>query len=260
MIASNQAGRPFESAEGGTIDSILVRLADLRKAAMLTALVGFAHAALFLIAILMFSQAPGTRASDAEVIDFYSSNDRRWVLMAGLYLLPFAGIAYIWFIVALRAWARGYIRRENALLSNVQLVAGIIYTGLLFVASASSSVSATVAEFDDQIDPALARQFPQFGNALLLVFAMRMAAMFVLTTTNIMRTTGLFPKWFTIAGYLVAAFLLFSASLEAWLVVVLPLWIVAFCAIVVVRARRIPRNGSLVEIEAAGIVLIRDSE
>ena len=240
-------------------EQITVHLGSLRKAAYLTASVGILHASLFLIAILMLAQAPGVNASDEALTSFYSSSgERRWLLFAGLYLMPFAGIAFIWYIVALRAWSRGYIRRENVLLSNVQFVSGIIYTSLFFAAAASSSVTAASAEFSSHIDPEVARQFPQFGSALLLVFAMRMAAMFVLSTLNIMRPTRLLPKWFVIASYLVALFLLLSATLNPWWVLVLPIWIVVYCLLVIERARRIPRSGTVIEIEAAGIVILSE--
>jgi hypothetical protein len=240
---------------------VLLRLRSLRKAAIITSVVGVAHAVLFLISLWMLSDGPGPSAPDDQIVAYYSSDShRRWMLAAGLYLMPFAGIAFIWFIVAMRAWARGYIRRENALLSNVQLVAGVIYTALFFIAAAAESVTAASAEFSDVIEPDVARLFPEFGRALLLVFAMRMAAMFVLTTTNIMRATRLLPHWFSLAGYVVAIFLLLSASFNPLLVTVFPIWMLAFCGITLYRARRIPTDGSLVAIEAEGIVLVPAAE
>src|SRR4051794_31692187 len=72
----------------------------VRKAAMLTALVGLAHAILIVITVVLLKQrAPGVTATDAEISAFYSDPEkRRIVLFAGLYLIPFAGIAFIWFI------------------------------------------------------------------------------------------------------------------------------------------------------------------
>ena len=245
----------------GETNTIIVKLAGIRKAALLTCTVGAIHAVLFIAAFLILTHGPGIKASNEEIITYYSnSSSLRWQLIAGLYLMPFAGIAFIWFIVALRAWAQGYVRRQNALLSNVQLVAGIIYTTLFFAGAAAISVTASTAQFSDQINPDLARLFPQYGANLVLVFAMRMASMFVLTTTNIMRTTKVMPKWFAWIGYAVAIFLLLSASFNSLLIFVLPLWILAFCTLVALRARRIPRDGSLIEIEAEGIVLIPDPD
>lgn len=257
--------KPFFQPRSTTLaanqDAVVLRLAGLRKAAILTAVVGALHAVLFIIAYFILANGPGPASSDQEIVSYYSNaSSRRWALLAGLYLMPFAGIAFIWFTVALRTWARGYIRRQNELLSGVQLVTGVIYTTLFFAAAAASSVSAASAQFEDTIDPTLARLFPQYGVNLLLIFSMRMASMFVLTTTNIMRTTRALPKWFIWIGYAVAIFLLFSASFNSLLSLVLPIWMLALCLLVILRVRRFPRDNSLVAIEAEGIVLIPDPE
>ncbi len=173
--------------------------------------------------------------------------------------MPFAGIAFIWFIAALRIWVEGTARRVNVLLSNIQFVAGILYIALLFAGAASTSVLAASVEFSNgDIDPTVARQFPLFGNTLLLVFALRMAAMFVLTTSTISRTSRVVPAWFARSGYVVAAFLLLSASLKAWLALIFPVWLLALSAILLQRARRIP-SGIMVPARIAPSPLIPPS-
>ena len=86
----------------------------------------------------------------------------------------------------------------------------------------------------------VAQQFPQFGNTLVLVFALRMAAMFVLTTSTIGRTSRVVPGWFAWSGYVVAVFLLLSASLQTWLALVFPIWLLVLSVILLQHARRIP--------------------
>lgn len=219
------------------------RARSLRKAAMLTAAVGALHAVLFLASYWLLASRPGPSASTAEITDFYTSAASRRVMLVGLYLMPFAGIAFIWFVVALRMWVEGTARRVSILLSNIQLVAGILYVALFFAAAASTSVLAASVEFSDgDIDPVVAHQFPQFGNTLVLVFALRMAAMFVFTTSTIGRTSHVVPGWFAWSGYVVAVFLLLSASLEAWLALVFPVWLLVLSVLLLQRARAIPRE------------------
>jgi hypothetical protein len=217
----------------------------VRQAAMRTAAIGLVHSLLLMAgALLLMTQTPGIDASDEELIAFYQDPERRRiVVVAGLYLIPFAGIAFIWFFVALRMWISASAPRLNLLLSNVQLVSGIIYTTLILAAGGAMSVMATIVELSDQaVDPLLARQFPQYGAALLLIFAMRMAAMFVLTTTNLGRLSGILPRWFILIGFVVAGVLLFTASLSSGLVLLFPVWILVFCAVLFDRARKIPRD------------------
>jgi hypothetical protein len=217
------------------------RRCSVRRAAMLTASMGAAHAVLFLLSWYLVQDAPKSSSSDEEFVDYYSSGGQRTVLLVGLYLMPFAGIALIWFIVALRMWVSNSIRRENVLLSNIQLVSGIVFVALFFVAGAAATVLAASVEFaGTEVDPSFARQFPEFSNTLLFVFAFRMAAMFVFTTSSIGRSAGVLPRWFTLAGYGVGLFLLLSASFEGWFILVFPAWLLVLSGILLHRARQIP--------------------
>jgi hypothetical protein len=214
---------------------------SLRRAAMLTACVGGIHALLFLLSYWLVSDVPGASASDAEIAEFYKSGETWRIILSGFYVGPFAGMAFIWFLVALRMWVDSSARRANVLLSNIQLVAGIVYVALLFAAFAASSVLAASAEFaDGEIDAVAARQFPQYGDTLLFVFTFRMAAMFVFTTSAIGRASGILPRPFVWSGYAVGLFLLLSAGFEAWFALVFPFWLIALAGILLVRARRIP--------------------
>ena len=164
---------------------------SLRQAAYLTAGMGIVHAVLLLLSFWILRNMPGPGAAEATLIAFYGGADRRRVLAVGLYLLPFAAIAFVWFIVALRMWVGSHGRPEQALFSNVQLVSGILFIALLLEAAAAFSIDAAVVEFSNgSLNPALARQFPQLGRVLGLVLAMRLAAMFVIATTSIGRHTA----------------------------------------------------------------------
>jgi hypothetical protein len=181
---------------------------SLRRAAYLTIAVGASHAVLFLLSFWLLSTTPTATTPDAQLIAFYRSDAHRRVILARLYLMPFAGIAFIWFIVALRMWITGQLRRETVLLSNVQLVSGILYVAFVCASTGAWSATAADVEFSAApIDPVSIRLLPSFGHAIIYVFAMRMAAMFVFTTSTIGRTGGALPRWFVWMGYAVGLFL-----------------------------------------------------
>jgi len=184
---------------------------------------------------------PGPTASDSEITDFYASGQTRLILALGLYLMPFAGIAFLWFAVALRMWVARSNIREDTLLSNVQLVSAIVFIGLFLAGAASSTVLGLKVELTGApLEPDAAGEFPLFGTALLLVFAMRMAAMFVFTTSGIARNHELFPRWFIWSGYVVGLFLLVSASMNPLLILVFPAWVLVLSVILLVKARQLP--------------------
>lgn len=214
---------------------------------------------LFLVSFWLMSSVPDAGSPTAEIVDFYGSVASRRVVVVGLYVMPFAGIAFIWFAVALRMWVQAASRRVSVLLSNIQFVSGILYVALLFAAAASTSVLAASVEFaDGDIDPIAAHQFPVFGSSLMLVFALRMAAMFVLTTSTIGRTSGVLPRWFAMSGYAVGAFLLLTASLHDWFALVFPGWLIALSLILLARVRRIDPAVMIARMPPDAVVIVRD--
>jgi hypothetical protein len=222
--------------------------AHFRRITLGTAAAGAAFVVLFVVSVSILAQAPGPRASDEAIVQYYSGADRRWLSIVGLYLLPLAAVAFLWFIAALREWVSGSSRRLNQVLSNVQLLSGIAFIALSLTASAATVVGAFEVEFGHGVlDPAAARQFPLFGSALFYVFAMRMAAIFVTSTTGIVRGSGIFPRWFQVVSYVVAACLFLVPSRGLWLTFVFPAWVLLLSALIVFRRKSIASFAGVAE-------------
>ncbi len=135
---------------------------------------------------------PLGNATDAQIIEFYSSGGESNLVIAGMYMMPFAGIALLYFMVFLRTLAGSTGVQISSILSNIQLLAGTIFIGLLFTAAAASTSTAAGLQFASaEMDPNFARQLPIFSSTLLIGFAMRMTAMFVFTTSSIGLATKL---------------------------------------------------------------------
>ena len=220
---------------------------SLRRAASLTSIVGIAFAVLFTLAFVLMAQVPDATASRtrrSSTTTPAATPPSSW--WSGLYVLPFAGIAFLWFIVTLRMWEAASGRRLNALQSNLQLVSGILFVAIVFVGAAASSVVAVSAQYaEGAIDPAAARQFGIFGSTMIIFFSMRMAAMFVFTTSALGRSAGILPRWFGLVGFGVGLFLLLSAAFTPALVLAFPTWVLVLCLILLRNARDIPRDARL---------------
>jgi hypothetical protein len=230
-----------------------------RKAAILTASMGIAHSVLLVLAFFLIrNNAPAVDATDEEILEFIgNSSERRIVLAAGIYLIPFAGIAFIWFTVAVRMWLSSSVQRLTPLFANLLLICGVIYVGLLFCAGASMSVLAITAEYGTPTEGVLAfRQFPQYGSALLLVFAMRMAAMMVFALSNIGKTHGILPRWFVFLGFLLGLLLLLTSSLSPVVMLLFPAWLLVLAIIMLRRAWNIPRGETFVAVTGQGPTLL----
>ena len=224
-------------------DDALAQGRSLRRAAILTAVVGIVFSLLFVASFLLVNGIPGPEATDAAIVAYYSTGEQTAVVVVGLYTMPFAGMAFLWFIVALRMWAAASARSQSALQSNLQLVSGIIFVALFFIGAAASAVLAVTAQFTDEpVDPAVARQFPVFGQTVITFFALRMAAMFVITTSGIGRSAGILPRWFALVGFAAGLVLLLQASFAPVVVLVFPAWVLALSIILLRVARAIPKE------------------
>ena len=63
-------------------------------------------------------------------------------------------------------------------------------------------------------------------TALLLnVYAMRMAAVFSLSTVTIARRTRILPRWLVVAGVVTALVLLIGVGFSPWVELLFPAWI-----------------------------------
>jgi hypothetical protein len=216
-----------------------------RHATRLTSLLGIAFAVLFLAGLALLARTPGAHSTDQELATFYASGDQRWILLSGLYVLPVAAVAFLWFIAALRQWVELSSRTIDHLLATVQMLSGVGFITLAFAAAGAATIVASSVDLANlPVDPTVARQFPLYSRTLLIIFGMRMAAIFVTTTAKLGHEAQLLPRWFVFGSYGVAAALFLVATLSVWLVVVFPLWVLALSGIIWVHGRSITQEAT----------------
>ena len=57
------------------------------------------------------------------------------------------------------------------------------------------------------------------------VYALKMAGVFMFSTSTVIIYTGIAPRWIAITGYAFALLLIFGSSYVGWSVVVFPVWV-----------------------------------
>jgi len=145
-------------------------------------------------------------------------------------LVPFAGIAFLWFIGVVREQL-GEV--EDRLFSTVFLGSGLLFLAMLFIgAVTSTSLLTMLAGSDPNADLfAYGRSNTQ---TLVSVYAMRMAAVFTLSVSTVgLRTSGL-PRWVSYLGYLVALTLLLAAGEHKWFQLLFPAWVLLVSVVILV--------------------------
>jgi len=150
---------------------------------------------------------------------------RRTAAGIALALVPFAGIAFLWFIGVLRDRIG---HREDRFFGTVFLGSGVLFVAMLFVTAAvAGGLIASVSRSSGPPGPEVLALGRDVTGLLLNVYSMRMAAVFTLTTVTIARRTEIVSRWLTVAGVVVALVLLVAVSFSDWVELLFPAWILA---------------------------------
>ena len=153
-----------------------------------------------------------------------TNSGKRAAVATGLNLIPFAGIAFLWFIGVIRDRIGAH---EDRFFATVFLGSGLLFVGMMFVAAAVAG--GLIADMSSSAPPsadtlALGRNLT---SLLLNVYSMRMAAVFTLTTVTIARRTKIVSRWVTAAGLATALVLLVGIGITPWAELLFPVWILA---------------------------------
>ena len=162
-------------------------------------------------------------------------------MLLALNLLPFAGIAFLWFIGVVRDRIG---EGEDRFFATVFLGSGLLFIAMLFATGAM--VGGLVLSADDLAAPGVWSFGRRVSYMLLTVYAMRMAAVFAISTTTIAARLGLAPRWLTVLGMASGVILLLSAGFIPWIEVVFPVWVFVFSLHILVASFRNgePTNGN----------------
>ena len=172
------------------------------------------------VILLIFSQPSDVSRPGAWLTD----PGRRTSVAVALNLVPFAGIAFLWFIGVVRDRIG---QQEDRFFASVFLGSGLLFVAMLFAGAAfagglAADVAAGASATPAPDALALGRQI----TALLLrLYAMRMAAVFTMSAATILLRTRVGPRWIAILGLAVGIVLLISVGLSLWVLLLFPGWI-----------------------------------
>ena len=120
------------------------------------------------------------------------------------------------------------------------LASGLLFVAMVFVAAGVGGALLAAVKYrhepiPDQDAVLLVRSFA-FG--FLFIYAMRMAAVFMIVTSTIGARLGIFPRWLVITGYLAALLLVLNVSYTDVLILVFPVWVAAVSIVILMADRR----------------------
>lgn len=184
------------------------------------AIAGILFSLLLIISLILIRTAVPSTPSDAG--EWLSRS--WWTVTIALNLLPFAGIAFLWFIGVVRDRLGEY---EDRFFSTVFLGSGLLFLAMLFDSAAIAG--SVVRQYGTAQAGLIESGIYAFGRTvtyeIMNVYTMKMAGVFMISTCTLSLRTGMFPRWMTFLGYALALFLLVSLGLFSWAALVFPLWV-----------------------------------
>jgi hypothetical protein len=150
-------------------------------------------------------------------------------------LMPLAGISFLWFIAVVRD---GFGRYEDRFFSSVFVGSGFLFLAMMFFATAvAAGLLASNAAVTSEVAHA---EIVEFGKMVVLAasktYALRMAAVFMISLATIWVKTGLMPRWLVMISYLAALTLLLISDVSLWITLVFPVWVLMVSVLILARS------------------------
>jgi hypothetical protein len=186
------------------------------------AISGIVFSALYIVSLVLLRLAvpadptePGAWLADPVF--------RHWARIA-LNLVPFTGIAFLWFMAVLRNRI-GLL--EDRFFATVFLGSGLLFVAMLFTAAAVSrglldTFGASTSLPGQSEAYRVARGM---AYALMNTFGTRMAAVFMFVTSTIGLRTAVLSRWLSFVGFAFGLVLLLVITDFAWIALLFPFWV-----------------------------------
>ena len=188
----------------------------------LVAMIGVVFSVLYIISLVLVRLA--VPAGPTEPGDWLADPVLRdWVRLS-LNLVPFAGIAFLWFMAVLRDRIGLH---EDRLFGTVFLGSGFLFVAMLFAAVAVSR--GLLETFIPGASLAGQSETYRVGrgmaHALMNTFGIKMAAVFMFVTSSIGLRTSVLSHWVSLVGFASGLVLLLTITDFAWIALLFPLWV-----------------------------------
>src|SRR5665647_888598 len=200
---------------------------DGRKAKALrtprsAAIAGMVFAVFLATSIILIRLSIARNPADAAV--WLAQGGRRTLALVAINLIPFAGIAFLWFMGVIRDRMG---EREDKFFATIFLGSGLLFVALLFVSAAVAI--GLIAMLKTAPLETTQSQIWTLGYhttfALLNIFAIRMAAVFMLSTSTIALRASFINRWLSYLGIAIALILLVASDVVAYINLLMPLWV-----------------------------------
>jgi hypothetical protein len=176
--------------------------------------------------------------------------DPRTVNLA-LNLIPYAGIAFLWFIGVIRDLLS---ESEDRLFATVFLGSGLLFLALTFIGAALAAGLLNAFTIESSVFEKSGVVI--YGSSVVYnifnIYAVRMAGVFMISLATIWLRTGVMQRVWALLTYVLALVLLLSIDYSFWVTLILPGWVLVISVYILVRnLDNRPRDGNGEELKTA---------
>ena len=199
------------------------------------AIAGILFAVLLITCLVLFRLS--VRADPLEAGAWLKTGSKTVAL--ALNLVPFAGIAFLWFIGVLRD-RLGEL--EDRFFATVFFGSGLLFLAMLFASAAVAGgiIIAYGARPEGLLDSPTFTFARAVTYEIMNLYAIKMAAVFMISTSTLVMRTGFTPRWIAFLGFTFALLLLLSGRYIDWIILVFPLWVLLISIYILIDNLRRP--------------------
>jgi hypothetical protein len=172
-------------------------------------------------------------ADPADPGEWLADPSRRDSVRVALNMIPFTGIAFLWFMGVLRNRVGAL---EDRFMSTVFLGSGLLFVGMLFAIGAVAGGLLETLGADGR-PPVQSETYAICRRAtyiLMNTYALKMAAVFMFVTSTIGLRTAILPRWIPIGGFAFGLVMLLAITDSAWIALLFPLWVLVVSTYILV--------------------------
>lgn len=222
LAFTEQSLKTYEYFFGESNLTTQPELRSIPQPPRMVAISGIVFAALFIVSLVLIRLAVPADPNDPGV--WLTDPVLRKQVILSLNLVPFAGLAFLWFMAVMRNHI-GLL--EDRFFATVFLGSGLLFVAMLFAAVAvARGLLDNFASGDSPMEQSEGYQIGRgMAYALMNTFGMRMAAVFMFVTSMIGLRTAVLPRWISFVGFGFGLVLLLAITDFAWIVLLFPLWV-----------------------------------
>jgi len=217
-----------------------LRLIHHAKTPRAAAIAGILFGILFSLCIInMQLSAP------ADLTDMNSWTDtNRSRIAISLELMPFAGLAFLWFVGVVRDKMGTF---EDQFFATVVQGSGLLFLAMTFCAFAIGAGMLTAYNIGGSqvITSNIYLVNQSIMSQIFSIYGVKMAAVFMFSLSTLWLRTSAMPRALSFFTYLMAIIMFVSLSLSRWMVLLFPVWVLCISIYIMVLSFSRKPSGSM---------------